>query len=154
MTRVVIGLAVCAALLGVGSAGSAWGQGISLKPDEVIAARQGGMALLGGVTDQMKAGVKSGADPKDYVSGAEAMVKWGGAYAALFPDGTQKGHDTKAKPEIWTDRAGFEKADAAFIEASTKLVEAAKSGDKAMFATAFGAAGQSCGGCHRNYKER
>ena len=102
----------------------------------------------------MNAGEQSGADVKPYATGAEAMVKWAMQYTALYPDGTQTGHDTKAKPEIWSDRAGFEKADAAFVSAAEKLAEAAKSGDKAAFAAAFTTTTQSCGGCHRNYKER
>lgn len=126
----------------------------TLKPDDIIAVRQAGMALAGGFAETIKAGIASGADTKQYVEGAEALVKWATAYMSLYPDGTQKGHDTKAKAEIWTDRAGFEKANAAFLAASEKFVLAAKSGDKAAFADAWKAEGQSCGGCHRNYKEK
>lgn len=129
-------------------------QGVPTKPDDIIAARQAGMALTGGMADAMKAAVQSGADVKPFADGAEAMAKWGMQYTALYPDGTQTGHDTKAKAEIWSDRAGFEKADAAFVQAAQKLAEAAKSGDKAAFAAAFTTTGQSCGGCHRNFKER
>ncbi len=127
---------------------------IAFKPDDVIMARQAGMALTGGLSDLMKAGVAAGAEVKPFADGAAAMVKWGGVYPTLYPDGTQTGHDTKAKPEIWSDRAGFEKANAAFVAAAEKLAEAAKSGDKAAFAAAFTTTGQSCGGCHRNYKAR
>ena len=143
-----------AAVLVVSASSLAMAQGLSMKPDDIIAARQGGMALTGGLADAMKAGVQSGADVKPYATGAEAMAKWGKQYPALYPDGTQTGHDTKAKPEVWSDRAGFEKADAAFVSAAEKLTEAAKSGDKAAFAAAFTTTTQSCGGCHRNYKER
>ena len=143
-----------AAVLTVSVASLAVAQGVAMKPDDIIATRQGGMALTGGLADLMKAGVQSGADVKPFTAGAEAMVKWGMEYTALYPDGTQMGHDTKAKPEIWSDRAGFEKADATFVAAAQKLAEAAKSGDKTAFAAAFTTTGQSCGGCHRNYKER
>ena len=127
---------------------------IAMKPDDIIAARQGGMAAVGGVTEAMKAGVASGAEVKAFADGAAGIAKWGKAYPALYPDGTQTGHDTKAKAEIWSDRAGFEKASAAMVSAAEKLGETAKAGDKAAFATAFTALGQSCGGCHRNYKAR
>lgn len=122
------------------------------KPDEIIAARQAGMAMVGGIANLMKAGVESGVDPKVFEVPAAAMAKWGAAYVRLYPDGTQTGGNTKAKAEVWSDRAGFEKAATAFVAASTKLAEAAKSGDKAAFAAAFQAEGQSCGGCHRPYR--
>ena len=147
-------LLAIAAVLTVSATGLAAAQSLTMKPDDIIAARQGGMALTGGLVEAMKAGVQSGADVKPFTAGAEAMVKWGTLYTTLYPDGTQTGHDTKAKGEIWSDRAGFEKADATFVAAAQKLAEAAKSGDKAAFAAAFTTTGQSCGGCHRNYKER
>ncbi len=134
--------------------GVAAAQGVALKPDDIIAARQGGMALTGSVVGLMKAGVKSGADVKQYEEPAAALAAWGAAYPALFPDGTQTGHDTKAKPSIWSDRDGFNAAAAKLVKASEALAEAAKSGDKAAFAAAFTAEGQTCGNCHRQFKER
>jgi cytochrome c556 len=150
MRRILIATAV----LGLSFTGLAFAQSLTMKPDDIIGARQGGMALVGGIAETMKAGVASGAEVKPFAEGAAAMAKWGKAYTALYPDGTQTGHDTKAKPEIWSDRAGFEKADAAFVTASEKLEEAAKSGDKAAFAASFKEVGATCGGCHRNYKAR
>ena len=123
-------------------------------PEQIVKTRQGGMAMVGSIADQMKAGVAAGVDPKQYEEPAAALAKWGTAYPALFPDGTQTVADTKAKPEIWSDRAGFEKADQNFVQASTALAAAAKSGDKAAFAAAFAEEGKTCGGCHRNYKNR
>jgi cytochrome c556 len=145
---------ITSAMLGFSFSGLAFAQSLTMKPTDVIAARQGGMALVGGIAETMKAGVASGADVKPFAEGAAAMAKWGKQYVGLYPDGTQTGLDTKAKPEIWSDRAGFEKADAAFVSASEKLEEAAKSGDKAGFAAAFKEVGGTCGGCHRNYKAR
>ena len=62
--------------------------------------------------------------------------------------------ERRQKAEIWSDRAGFEKADAAFVAASIALAEAAKSGDQAAFAVAFAEEGKTCGACHRAYKNR
>ena len=147
-------LLISAAVLTVSLSSFAVAQSGGVKPEEIIAARQGGMALTGGIADLMKAGVTAGTDPKVFADPAAALAKWGGAYPALFPEGTQTGHDTKAKPEIWSDRAGFDKAAAAFVVASEKLTEAAKSGDKALFAAAFSEEGKTCGGCHRAYKAK
>lgn len=142
------------AVLGISFSGLALAQTVTMKPTDIIAARQGGMAVVGGLAEAMKAGVASGAEVKPFAEGAAAMAKWGKQYTNLYPDGTQTGLDTKAKPEIWSDRAGFEKADAAFVASAEKLEEAAKSGDKTTFAAAFKDVGGTCGGCHRNYKAR
>lgn len=148
-------LAAAAAIV-VGGSGLAWAQTPAPPPtpEQIITARQAGMDMVGGLAELMKAAVQSGADVQPFQEPAAAMAKWAAVYPHLFPEGTQTGGGTKAKAEVWSDRAGFEKAAAVMVAASTKLAEAAKSGDKAMFAEAFKAEGQSCGGCHRGFKNR
>lgn len=145
---------VAAAVLLVSATGISTAQVARPSDDDIIATRQGGMALTGSVAEWMKAAVTSGADVKQFEEPAAALAEWGAAYPHLFPDGTQTGHDTKAKAEIWTDRAGFEKVSANFVTASTHLAEVAKSGDKAAFAEAWKAEGATCGACHRAYKNK
>jgi cytochrome c556 len=66
----------------------------------------------------------------------------------LFPAGSGGG-ESRAKPEIWTDAAGFEKAmkDA---HATAVALQAVK--DEAAFGPALGAVGASCKGCHDKYR--
>lgn len=68
----------------------------------------------------------------------------------LFPEGTAKGEveGSRAKPEIWTERAEFDAAANALIEASAKLVVAANAGDVDAFKALFPMVGQTCAGCH------
>jgi cytochrome c556 len=66
----------------------------------------------------------------------------------LFPAGSSGGK-SRAKPEIWNDAAGFDKAMKDAQAAVTKLA-AAK--DEAAFAAAIGALGASCKGCHEKYR--
>lgn len=146
--------AIVMGVLVAGLATAAVAAEVSLKPEDVVAARQGGMAMVGGIAGLMKAGVASGADPKAFEDAASGMAAWGAAYTSLYPDGTQAVGNTQAKAEVWTDRAGFEKANAAFVAASKALAAAAKSGDKAVFAAAFTEEGKTCGGCHRAYKNK
>ena len=127
---------------------------VSIPADTIVAARKAGFDLQAGVVGGMKTAIDGGTDVKGLTDGAKGLAAWGPVIPGMFPDGTQKANGTKAKAEIWTDRAGFEKANAAFLAASEKFVLAAKSGDKAAFADAWKAEGQSCGGCHRNYKEK
>jgi cytochrome c556 len=71
----------------------------------------------------------------------------------LFPEGTGPDVvDTDARPEIWTDRKGFEEKAKAFQDAAAKFVEVADGGDKAAIAAQFKQVGMSCGGCHDNYR--
>ncbi len=70
-----------------------------------------------------------------------------------FPDNSATG-DTKARPEIWSNRADFDKRVKDFQDHSAALVQVAareKSGSDA-FKAAAAAVGQDCKGCHENYK--
>ena len=66
----------------------------------------------------------------------------------LFPAGSGGG-TSRAKPEIWTDAAGFEKGmkDA---HAAAVALQAVK--DEAAFGPALGALGQTCKSCHDKYR--
>jgi cytochrome c556 len=63
-----------------------------------------------------------------------------------MPGGAVK---TRAKPEIWSDKAGFEAAGAAYGKALGAVKAAA---DEAAFKAAFPALGGSCQGCHEKYQ--
>ena len=126
----------------------------AIKPDDVIAMRQAGFDLQGGVVAAMKATVEAGGSVKPLTDGAKGLSSWGHVIPAMFPDGTETGRNTKAKKEIWTDRAGFEKAAANFYTQAEKLVTLAEADDKAGFAAQFKETAGACGACHRAYRER
>ncbi len=67
---------------------------------------------------------------------------------ALFPAGSGGG-ESRAKPEIWTDAAGFEKG---MKEAHAAAVALQSVKDEASFAPALGAVGASCKSCHDKYR--
>jgi cytochrome c556 len=75
--------------------------------------------------------------------------------AQLFPPGT--GRDvvpaTRAKPEIWTQRADFEANLTALISATNALGEAAKSGDVEKVKAEWANAARACGACHGGPKK-
>ena len=143
-------------LFTVAASGWALAQGaaVSLPSDTVIAARQAAFDLQAGVAAAMKAGVDGGTDVKPYVQGAKGIAAWGKVIPSMFPAGTESGHGTKAKSEIWSDRAGFEKAAANLVTEAEKLQALADTNDKPGFAAQFKATGDACGACHRAYRER
>ena len=59
---------------------------------------------------------------------------------------------SRAKPEIWSDWAGFSKAADDLSMATAAVVEAAKGGDPAAIGAALGDVGKACGGCHKPYR--
>lgn len=144
------GVALAIGLVGMAQAADQ----TAIKPDDVIATRQAGFDLQGGVMAAMKATIDSGGSVKPLTDGAKGLASWGHVIPVMFPEGTETGHNTKAKKEIWTDRAGFEKAAATFTAASEKLATLAEADDKAGFADQYKVVGGSCGACHRGYRER
>ena len=86
------------------------------------------------------------------VAAAENVLAGSGKIASLFPPGSVTS-ESRAKPEIWSDRAGFEGQAANLKDPAEKLVVAAKSGDKAQIGAALGPVGKVCGSCHDTYRK-
>jgi len=131
---------------------SAQTAGAALQPNDIIAVRQALMDLQGGIAGAMKGAVEGGAEVKPLTAAAKGLVSSSKVIPTLFPAGTEQGHNTKAKAEVWSDRAGFEKAAANLTAQAEKLVQLADANDKAGFAAQFQAIGQACGSCHRPYR--
>jgi cytochrome c556 len=68
--------------------------------------------------------------------------------APLFTPGSDKG-ETRAKPEIWTNKADFDKLMKYAQAAAAALAAVA---DEPAYRPAFGALGQSCKACHEKYR--
>lgn len=155
MRKLTLGLVFGAGLAGiVGLAQAQQAPVPGPNPVDIIIGRQAAYDLLQSVVDGMKAGVAAGGDVKMYSDPAKAISAWGHAIPGMFPAGTESGHGTKAKPEVWSDRAGFQAAAAKLSDAADKLAGFADANDKAGFATQFQALGGTCGGCHRAYRNR
>lgn len=93
-------------------------------------------------------------DPSHIAAHAQAIVDTATLIPAAFPEGTgpESGAETDARPEIWTDRAGFEADAQALHDAALTLQTAAAAGDMAAVQAAFGTVGQACGACHTDYR--
>jgi len=71
---------------------------------------------------------------------------------AAFVEGSGTG-DTKAKPEIWSDAAGFKAAYEKMQGEMSKFAAAAKTGNVDAIKAAAGATGGSCKACHDNFRK-
>ena len=66
--------------------------------------------------------------------------------------GAEAGVPTHARPEIWSDRAGFEAKAADYAAAADRLAELAAGDDAAAFAAQWTVVRSSCQACHDGYK--
>jgi cytochrome c556 len=71
---------------------------------------------------------------------------------AAFGEGTDKG-DTKAKPEIWSDRAKFNDYAEKMQSEMVKLSALAKTGNQENIKAAVAAVGSNCKGCHDAFRQ-
>lgn len=122
---------------------------------DMIAARQAGQDLVGGTfTGLLQAAKQKAPDVKPFASAAHALTKWEPVFMTMFPPGTEHGHNTKALPAIWTDRAGFQQAAQNLTQAAAKLEQVAHAGDQAGFAQQVHALGDACTACHKKFRAR
>ncbi|MGH8444522.1 MAG: c-type cytochrome [Solimonas sp.] len=73
-----------------------------------------------------------------------------------FPAGSgpETGAKTGAKAEIWQQPEVFAEKRDAFIAAAAKLAQLADANDAAGFATQVGELGQTCKGCHEQFRAK
>lgn len=122
------------------------------KPEDAIKYRQSAFVLLASQFGRMQPTIK-GQVPYDAaaIKANVAIVQtlstlpWG-----AFGEGTQG--KSAAKPEVWSDAAGFKSAQTKFEGAVVKLTAAANAGDFDKLRAAFGDVGASCKACHDSYR--
>lgn len=73
---------------------------------------------------------------------------------AAFGAGTDKGGNTKAKPEIWLDPDKFSAAQKRMEATLPKLQAAAATGDQAAIKTAVGETASACKNCHDDFRAK
>lgn len=125
------------------------------KPEDAIKYRQSVMVLQGHYVGRIFA-MANGRIPFDAKAAAEdaellntlAKLPWIG-----FIEGTDA--NTKAKPEIWKEKAKFDAGATKLQEDVAKLTAAAKTGNLDQIKATVGTVGQTCKSCHDSFqKER
>lgn len=126
------------------------------KPEDAIKYRQSALSVMGThfgrvgamVNGRVPYDAKVAADNTDIVA-EMAKLPW-----AAFGPGTDKGGNTRAKPEIWTEQAKFKEYSEKLVAESSKLAAAAKTGNLDALKTAFGATAGSCKACHDAFQAK
>ena len=135
-------------VLGVGTTMALAGAG-----DDAVKSRQGCMKAHGatlGVIGPMMKGDKpfdKAAMDAAFADEDKACADWGKVWGAEVMKGETL--ETWAKPEIWSDAAGWEAAGKAWYGASQAVRGAA---DEGAFKAAFPALAKSCGDCHEKFR--
>lgn len=128
------------------------------KPEQVIKWRQSVYQVLAWNNGRIKNNVE-GSYNKDEVSRAANAIAAiaNSGLGALYPAGTETGkgwRETTVKPELFTETAKAGEAAKKFITESNELAKLAATGDAAAVKVQFGKLGQTCKGCHDDFRKK
>lgn len=144
--------AVAATLLSLAAPASAQ----FAKTEDAIKYRQSALFVMGqhfGRIGAMASG-RAPFDAKVAADNAEVVANMAKLPWAGFGPGTDKGGNTKAKAEIWSEPAKFKEASEKFVAESVKLAAATKTGDLDAVKTAVTATAGSCKACHDAFRNK
>ena len=128
-----------------------------VKPDVQVKQRQSAMTLIGKYWGPI-AGMSSGkVSPynADVISRNAtylenlAQMPWDG-----FHESTRGEKNTKALPEIWSQKAKFDELAQRLQTETAKLGEIARKKDEAGVKQQYAAVGKVCGACHESFREK
>ena len=127
------------------------------KPDVLVKQRQSAMTLIGKYWGPI-AGMASGkVSPynADVISRNAtylenlAQMPWDG-----FHDSTKDEKNTKALPEVWSQKAKFDELAQRLQTETAKLGEVARKKDEAGVKQQYAAVGKVCGACHEGFRAK
>ena len=126
------------------------------KAEDAIHYRQGALTVMGTHFGRLGA-MANGKIPFDAKVAAEnativadiAKLPW-----AAFGPGTDKGGNTQAKPEIWTEQAKFKEYSDKLVSETAKLAIVSKAGNLDALKTAFSSTANSCKTCHDAFRSK
>lgn len=134
-------------------AGTAFAAG---KPEDAIEYRQSVYNVIGwnfGPMAQMAKG-KTPWSASGFALHADRVAALAPQLLEGFPNGSDSGAKTDAKPEIWSNMDDFKAKMDDFVKQSQALADVAKSGDEAKIKEQFGKTAQSCKTCHEKYRSK
>ncbi|MFM2300735.1 MAG: hypothetical protein RLZZ84_471 [Pseudomonadota bacterium] len=121
------------------------------SPAQLVMLRQSGMDMSATTLNLIKGGSANGMPLKSLGFAANGLAKWAQAMPALFADGTRP-VPSRARAEVWTNKADFAAKSAAFSAATKALAAAIAAEDQTAFASALASTGAACKGCHDTYQ--
>ena len=141
------------AALALATAGPAMAQ--FSKPEQAIKYRQSAMTIQAAHFGRIAA-MADGKVPFDAAAvqaNADLVATMSKLPFVAFGEGTDQGAPTRAKPEVWTNRADFDAKAKTYQEEAGKLQVAAKTGNLDQVKAASGAVGKACKSCHDSFQK-
>jgi cytochrome c556 len=126
----------------------------NIKPERVIHYRQSAMAMIGwnfGPLVTMVKG-KTPFDAKEFSRRADRLEFLGPQLQEGFAKGSDRGAETDAKAEIWTEFEDFRAKLDDYVNESKKLAEVARNGSEAEMKEQFKKTAEACKACHDKYR--
>lgn len=147
MRLALILLPLCASLLST----STFAQ---TKPEDAIKYRRSVYTVLLWNWMPMNAMVRGriAFDAKEFSSRAERVAALAPQLLEGFPEGSDTGATTDAKPDIWKNFEDFSAKMKDLEKESAALAVVAKAGDEAAIKEQFAKTAGTCKACHDNYK--
>ncbi len=126
------------------------------KPEDAVKYRQSAMFVMANHFGRIGAMVQGKApyDAAAAATNAEVAGTMSRLPFAGFVEGTAGTLKGGAKANIWTERAKFDEGAKKMQDEMVKLVAAAKTNNLDNLKAAFGPVGQSCKGCHDDYRNQ
>lgn len=125
------------------------------KPEDAIKYRKAAFTVMGTHFSRIGAMVNNRVpfDAKVASENADIVADMAKLPFAGFGPGTDKGGETRAKPEIWAEMDKFRAGATKLQEESVKLAAAAKGGNADSLKAAFGETAKACKACHDSYRK-
>lgn len=126
----------------------------AVKPETAIRYRQSVYTMIGWnfvpLVKMMKG--ETPWDSAAFTQHAERIASLAPQLLEGFPQGSDKGADTDAKPEIWQSMDDFKSKMDELVTQSKALAEVAKTGDEAKTREQFKKTAGACKSCHDKYR--
>lgn len=146
--RKLVVLPVAVALLATAVAAAA------VKPETAIRYRQSVYTMIGWnfvpMVDMIKS--KTPWDSAEFAKHADRTASLAPQLLEGFPEGSDKGADTEAKPEIWKNMDDFKSKMNDLVRETKTLADVAKAGDEAKTRDQFKKTAGACKSCHDKYR--
>lgn len=128
------------------------------KPSDLIKWRQSGYGFMAWNMARIKSNVEGQFNKEEVVKAATAIQAVANSgMGALYAPGTEKGtgwEETRAKPELFTDKEGVGKVAVAFNKEANEMARVAATGDAGAVKVQLGKLVDTCKGCHEKFKRK
>lgn len=128
----------------------------NMTTEEAIKYRQSGYTFMSWNMARIRNSVEGEFNRDEVVRSANAIAAIANSgMGSLFVPGSETGSGWKAtrvKSELFSDSDGVAKVALAFIKEANEMAKVAPAGSPAAVRAQFGKLGNSCKGCHDNYR--